>query len=189
MISWDLSEYKQHGGLILMIMAIVLIAVSGIFFGVIHYTLEQTEIAFQSTDCVIEDNTLISSCQELWDMSLYPFLALREILVWLSFLLIFGLVLGMLILGYQSGKSPVLLGMFIVFIIVLTYMGIEISNMYRTLLENEIFRTIMLDFTMYNRVMMNFPWFIFVTSLFSFMLSIVNYQRTKVNTPTDELDY
>ena len=185
----DLMKYKKYGSFVLIIVSIILLAISGFGFALVHYTLEQTEIAFKTTDCVIENNTLVSSCQGLFELALYPFLSLRHLLVWISFFMIFGLVLGMLLLGYQSGKNPALLGIMVLFTIGLTYMGIEISNIYRGLLENEIFRNIMIEFTVYNRMMMNFPWFIFVVSLASLMLGIVNFQRIKVNTPVSDLDF
>ena len=83
------------------------------------------------------------------------------------------------------------LGLLIVFVIILTYFGIEISNIYRTMLEIEVFNDIMTPFTVYNKVMLNFPWFSFLVGLLSVTLGIVNYQRTTVNQiPTrDELNY
>jgi len=112
-------------------------------------------------------------------------------LIWLSYFTIFGLILGMLLLGYNMGNSPWKIGFLIIFMILMTYGGIEISNMYRTLLETDIFRLMMIDFVIYNKVMLNLPWVTFITSLFSFVLSIVNYQRAKVNlvSETEELDY
>jgi len=47
----------------------------------------------------------------------------------------------------------------------------------------------MIEFTVYNRVMLYFPWFVFFVGLMSVLLSIVNYQRTKTNNPREELNY
>lgn len=176
-----LDDIKKYGSITLVIVSILFIFISGIFFGGLYFVMEITEDAFQSTDCVIQDNIYVGSCQDLWSLSVYPFLALREILVWFSFFFIFALVLGMLIVGYQSGKSPVLLGMLVVFIMVITYIGIELSNIYRTMLEVDLFRTMMLSFTVYNKVMLYFPWFTFSVGVLSVMLSIVNYQKVNVN--------
>lgn len=186
----DLDQYKKSGSIVLIVMAFVAIIISGIYFGLLYFTFESIDTALRTTDCVITDNVLVGSCQELFDLAVYPFLALREILVFISFFVIFGLILGMLFTGYQSGKSPVMLGLFVLITIGLTYMGVEVSNIYRTLLENPIFRSMMLDFKVYNRVMMGLPWFVFITGFFSFMLSLVNYQKTKTNVASsDELDY
>jgi hypothetical protein len=187
MSSFD--DISKYGSLTIILLSILSIFLSGIFFGATYYIMDITEDAFRDSDCVIENNVFVDSCQDLWELSIYPFFALKELLVWFSFFFIFALVLGMMILGYRAGKSPVLLGLLVVFVIVLTYISIEVSNIYRTMLETDIFRTMMLEFTIYNRVMLYFPWFIFFVSLMSVLLSLVNYQRTKTNSPTEELNY
>jgi len=184
-----LDDLKKHGIFLAILISIGFIFISGIYFGIIYFVMDTTQSNFESMDCVIENNTLVGSCQDLWSISLYPFLALKEILIWLSFFFIFGLVIALLILGYYSGKSPVLMGMMIVFIGGITYLGVEISNIYRTMLENDVFRTMMIKFTVYNKIMLNFPWFCFFVGLFAVILSIVNFQRTIVNTDTGALDY
>ena len=185
----EIGEYRKYGSLVMIAVSFLLIIISGVYFGLIYYTVDQVQIAFESTDCVIENNNLVGSCQELFQLGLYPFLELREILVWLSFFMIFGLTLGVLMLGYQSGKSPVLMGLMFLFLSILTYMAIEVSNMYRTMLSTIQFQDIMIEFTIYNRLMLSLPWYIFMVSLFSLMMSIVNFQRSVVNTPTEDLDY
>lgn len=186
------QDGDTKGSLAVVILSIFAILISGMFFGFTYYIMDYVDGQFQTIDCEITGNDYVSNCQELFELSIYPFLALRDILVWASFFFIFGLVIGMLVLGYRSGKSPVLMGFLVTFVIVLTYIGIEISNIYRTMLENAMFRTFMVEFTVYNRVMLYFPWFVFIISLMAVMLSIANFQRTKVNSgvgSVDELDY
>jgi len=185
------DDLTTYGSLAVIILSVLSIFVSGLFFGITYFVLDTTETAFLSTDCVIVDNVFVGSCQELWALSIYPFFALKDLLIWFSYFFIFALVLGMLILGYKSGKSPVLLGLLVTFVTVLTYGAIELSNIYRTMLEIDLFRTMMTDFTVYNRIMLNFPWFIFFVSLMAVLLSIVNYQRTKINSYSSkgELNY
>lgn len=185
-----IDNVKRYGGITLIILSLLAIFMSGIFFGITYYIMDVTHDGFLANDCAIENNIYVETCQDLWSLSVYPFLVLREILIWFSFFFIFALVLGMLITGYQSGKSPVLLGVLVVFIIVITYIGIEISNIYRSMLEIVVFRDMMLPFTIYNKIMLNFPWFTFFVGLLSVLLSVVNYQRTKVNKATpEELSY
>ena len=186
-----IDNMKEYGGITLIILSLLAIFVSGIFFGITYYTMDITNDAFLASDCVIENNVYVDSCQELWSLSLYPFLALKDLLVWMSFFFIFAMVLGMLIVGYQSGHSPALLGLFVIFIIVLTYGGIELSNVYRTMVEIDAFRDMMIPFTVYNRVMLNFPWFTFFVGMISTLLGIVNYQKSRVNkmSDVDELNY
>lgn len=187
----DMNDMRKSGGLVLVIMSLLAIFVSGIFFGIAYFVLDTTQTAFEIQDCTINDNVFFDNCQDMWELSVYPFLELRFLLVWMSFFFIFAFTLGLLVVGYQSGKSPVFLGLLIIFVIVITYFGIEISNVYRSMIEVELFRDMMLPFTVYNKVMLNFPWFSFLVGLLSTMLGIVNYQRTRVNqTPTTaELNY
>ena len=182
----NIGRESSIGAVIISILAIF---ISGIFFASVYMIMNLTQSGLESMDCVIENNIYVESCQDLFSLSIYPFLALKEILVWFSFFFIFALVLGLLVLGYKSGKSPIMLGVLIVFVIVLTYLGIEISNVYRTMLENEVFRNMMLEFDAYNTIMLKFPFFVFFVGLLSVILSIVNFQRTNVNSGRDELNY
>lgn len=184
-----MRDIREYSHLVMIVMGVAMIFFSGIFFGIVYKVMDVTQVSFESVDCVIENNTLVGSCQDLWSMSLYPFLALKELLIWLSFFFIFALVLGMLITGYKSGKSPYLMGFLVIFVGGLTYFGIELANMYAKMLQSEVFRSMMTDFTVYNKIMLNFPWFCFFVGLFSVMLALVNYQKTNLNTDRGDLDY
>jgi len=185
----ELDNIKEYGSIGVIIVSLMMIFVSGIFFGITYYVMDVTETGLETTTCVIQDNVYVDNCQELWSLSVYPFLALREILIWFSYFFIFALVLGMLIAGYQSGKSPILLGFLIVFILIMTYVGVEVSNVYRSMLEVAVFNDMMTPFVVYNKIMLYFPWFIFFTGILSVMLSIVNFQKTYVNKGSDALNY
>lgn len=181
-----LDTLQTYGSITLIIISILAIFLSGIFFSITYYVMDTTQTGFEATDCVIHNNLFVDSCQELWELSLYPFLRLKELLIWGSYFFIFAFVIGMLIAGYQSGKSPVLLGVLILFVIVITYAGIEFSNIYRSMLEIPAFLSMVQPFTIYNRIMLSFPWFTFITGLFSTVLGVVNFQRSRVNAPTAE---
>lgn len=184
-----LDDIKRYGSITLVIISLLMIFISGIFFGVTYYIMDVTEDGFKANDFEIQNNVFFNNSQQLWSLSVYPFLALREILIWFSFFFIFALVFGMLITGYQSGKSPVLLGLLVMAVVVITYLGIEISNIYRTMLEVDVFRDMMLEFTVYNKIMLYFPWFSFFVGLFSVMLGVVNYQKTAVNKDQETLNF
>lgn len=186
-----LENLKNKGLFIAVLVSMLFIFASGLFFGIIYYVMDITHVSLLATDCVITGNSLVSSCQELFNFSVYPFLVLRSFLVYLSFFFIFGLILSLLILGYKSGESSVMLGVMVAFLMVITYGGILLSNIYRDLISNSIVNSMMVPFTVYNRIMLNFPWFIFVVGLFSLTLALINFQKTPVNkiTPASELAY
>jgi|LGOV01.1.fsa_nt_gb hypothetical protein len=186
-----IEEAFQKGIFVAILFSILFIFASGVFLGVVYFTMETTNNALLAHDCVIVDNSLVSSCQDLWSISFYPFLALRSVLVYASYFVIFGSVLAILLLGYKSGKSPAMLGIMVAFTVGMTYLGIILSNAYRSFLSNEVVYTMMLPFTVYNRIMLFFPWFCFIVCLMGLTLGVVNFQRTPVNrvTPQSELQY
>jgi len=179
----------RYGNIGVLLLSIVMIAFSGLFFGFVYWTMDQTQTAFESNDCVIDNNGIVSSCQDLWDLSLYPFLELKEILIWLSIFFIFTLALSLLLLGYMSGFNPIATGLLVFAEMLITYGSIYIANIYRVLIANATIRDMLVDFTVYNKVMLNFPWFVFVVSLFSIALGLVNWQRTRTNSSTSDLNY
>ena len=142
-----------------------------------------------ATNCNITGNAFFSNCQEMWELSVYPLLNLKIVLVYLSFFSIFILTMGMLMTGYKLGNHPSLLGVYVLVEILIVYGSIHVANIYRTLLDNEIIRNAMIPFDVYNTIMLYLPWFTFIISLFSLILGIVNWQKTPVNKVSDELDY
>lgn len=182
----NVEDIKKYGSISIVILSMLAIFMSGIFFSIFYLAMSEAEDGFLAQDCTIYNNVYVDSCQDLWELSVYPFFALKELLIWFSYFFIFALVIGMLIMGYQSGKSPVLLGAMILFVSVLTYLGIEFANVYRKMLEVPAFLSMIQPFTIYNRIMLSFPWFIFIVGLFSVVLGIVNFQRSNVNKITTE---
>jgi len=176
-----LENSKKYGSMVFMAVALIFIFISGIFFAVSYYVMDSTQTALVATNCTLVNNTLVSSCQELFAYSFYPVLQMKSILIWFSYFFIFGLVISILVIGYKSGSSPVLMGINVLFTILFTYGGIEISNIYRMLLDNAFFNSIMIPFVVYNKIMVNFHIFIFIICLAALGLGIVNFQKAAVN--------
>jgi len=175
--------------LVLLIWGLSFIAVSGFIFAGIYFVMDLTQNSLEGIDCDITGNAFGDSCQDLFTLVVYPFLNAKIILIYLSYFSIFILVLGMLLTGYNAGSKPWMMGILLLVEIALTYGSFYIANIYRLLLENEIIRDALIPFTVYNKIMLNFPWFVFVISLFSIALGVVNWQRTPTNSPPGELDY
>lgn len=175
----------------LLSLSIIAIFISGLFFGGIYYVLTTVQTGLESVSCTLPAQTGYATCQEWFTATIYQLFNLKWMIIPASYIFIFVLILGMLIVGYQIGGKPIYMGLYFVAVIVLTYGGILISNVYRTLLENDIVYNIMQPFTIYNKIMLNFPWFVGISGLLSIGLSIVNYQRAKVNEPdpVSVLDY
>lgn len=180
---------SDKSAMIFLVWGLLFIAVSGIIFGLMYYTMDITQTALQGMDCSLENNAFGDTCQDIFTMVVYPFLNAKSILIYLSYFSIFLLVLGMLLAGYNSGTKPWMLGILVLVEIGLTYGSLYVANIYRLLIENDIIRTALTSFTPYNKIMLNFPWFVFIVSLFSIALGVVNWQRTRTNVSNGELDY
>lgn len=182
---------ENKGPLVLMTLSIIAIFLSGLFFGFSYFTINTVQTSLQSVHCDLPSQTGYANCQDWFSNTIYNLLNLKGILITFSYIFIFVLVLGMLIVGYNVGGKPIYMGIYFVSVLLLTYGGILLSNLYRTFLNNPIVYDVMQPFTIYNKIMLNFPWFVGVIGLLSVGLSIVNYQRVKVNqpNPTSVLDY
>lgn len=176
-----LIDMEKKGIYLSVFISIIVIFVSGLFFGLTYFVMDTVDQTFRTTDCEIKDNVFVESCQDLFGLALYPFLALKSVLIWSSFFFMFGLVFSLLLIGYRSGSSPVMLGVMVTFVAGMTYFAIMLGNIYRSLVDVAIFRDMMIPFTVYNKIMLNFPWFIFFVGLFSVILGIVNFQKTSIN--------
>jgi len=189
----ELSDYfdirSAKSSVTLVITGLILIAISGMIFAGIYFFMDTIQTGLLSANCQISGNVFFTDCQGMWTLIVYPLLNLKIVLIYLSFFSIFILTIGMLLMGYQSGTKPSLLGVLVLIEILIVYGSIHVANIYRTLLENELIRTAMIPFDVYNTIMLYFPWFVFIISLFALVLGIVNWQRTPVNKVSEELDY
>jgi hypothetical protein len=174
---------KNKGAIVLMALSMAAIFLSGLFFGFAYYIISVTQVNLEQVNCTLPESSGYADCQEWWADTIYKLFALKGVLIVFSYIFIFTLVIGMLISGYQVGGNPAWMGLYFLAIILLTYGGLLLSNVYRELITNDLVYTIMQPFTIYNAIMLNFPWFVGITGIIGVGLSIVNYQRTKVNEP------
>lgn len=180
----------DKSALVFLIWGLVFIAVSGLIFAGMYFFMDTTQTALEGVNCDLQDNAFASDCQGIFTLVVYPFLTImKTVVIYLSYFSIFILVLGMLLAGYNSGSKPWMIGILLLVEIALTYGSFYIANIYRLLLDNEIIRDALISFPVYNKIMVNFPWFVFVISLFSLAFGIVNWQRSRTNTSSGELDY
>lgn len=184
-----LENPQGQNNLSYLAIAILAIFLSGIFFGITYFMMNNVQTKMMEVNCELPNNAFYDDCQEWFDQTVYKILNLKSFLIVFSYIFIFALVLGLLVMGYRSGTSPIMTGVLFVITIVFTYAGILISNVYRQLLTNPIMYEMMQPFTIYNKIMLNFPWFVGFIGLLSVFLSIANFQKARTNTPVSDLDY
>lgn len=155
------------------IAVMLLVSVSGLLMGITYFLMQTLLTAFQGVDCLIPQNIYFTTCQEWFDMVLYPVLELKSLLIFANYFFIFGIVFGLFFYGFRTKKHPALLIVHIVSSIIIGYFAIEIANIYRLLISNEIIYNMMIPFAIYNKIMLYLPQFmffvIFVSGIIGFM--------------------
>lgn len=171
MLKIDFSDTMKEWMIYLSVM--FAIGVSGLIFGLTYFIMDNVYTSFLAIDCNIPSNTLVSTCQELFELALFPILRLKTLLIFLNYFAIFGWVFGLFFMGFRTKKHPVLLIVHIVTSIVIGYISIEVGNIYRTMISNTVIYNMLQPFGVYNRIMLYFPHFmffvIFLSGIIGFM--------------------
>jgi len=149
------------------------VAVSGLLMALTYFIMQTVETAFMSVNCLIPQNIYFDSCQEWFELVLYPVLNLRYILVFANYFMIFGIVFGLFFMGFRTKKHPSLLVVHIISSIIIGYFAIEIANIYRLLISNDVIYGIMVPFPIYNKIMLYFPQFIFFVIFLSGIIGFI----------------
>lgn len=171
------------------IVAMFMIFLSGLFMAISYWVMGSMKDSFESVNCLIVDNLFFSTCQEWFALSIYPFFALKEILIWFSYFYIFGIIFGLFYLGWKVRKHPSLLVVHIVLSIIVTYLSIEIANIYRVLIENPFIASIFQPFVIYNKIMLYLPTFMFITVFLSGLLGFFGFWKDKELEGDDSLAF
>ena len=160
-MSFNINFGRVGKEFVVNILSMMFIFLSGLAMAITYYIMDTVQTSFLTVNCLIPDNALITTCQEWFNLALYPVLNLKYILIFASYFWIFGLVFGLFYLGFKTKKHPILFAVHIMSSIIIGYLSIEIANIYRTFLTNEFLYDALVPFAIYNKVMLYFPQFMF----------------------------
>ena len=150
-----------------------LVAVSGLIMAITYFILKTIQTSFESVDCLIPQNIYFTTCQEWFEMVLYPVLELKSVLIYANYFFIFGVVFGLFYMGFRTKKHPALFIVHMISSIIIGYFAIEIGNIFRLLISNQILYNMMLPFPIYTKIMLYLPQFmffvIFLSGIIGFM--------------------
>lgn len=175
---------------IILIIFLVATFVSGILAAIIYYDMEIMDSTLHQVDfqIPIQDNSTvnneyknISTFQDILEVVVYPVLELRYSLPYLTYFMIFGLIMAMFVTAYISSKNPVFFVLHILFLLVVTYFCNILSNAYQTILENPFMNTLLVNFQIYNKVMLYLPQIIFFTGLLFGVIAFINLLKPQSN--------
>ena len=182
--SFNINATKQQ--LMYNTIAIFGIFLSGLFMALTFYILAAIEAAFKQVKCLIPNNLYFTNCQEWFALSIYPALELRYILIFGNYFYIFGVVLGLFYIGFKTRKHPSLFAVHMILSIIFGYLAIEISNVYRSLLQNPLMYEVLTPFPIYNKVMLYLPQFIFFVIFISGIIGLMGIIKGKFNEGVEE---
>jgi hypothetical protein len=176
--------------IVMLVIFFAIISFVGLFAGLFNYGIGVLQVNLETINVSIPTdggvnaslNPNMTTLQDVLGLTIYPFLELRSALPYLTYFLVFALIIAFSISAYLSSKYPLFFVVHLLFTLVMTYFAIIISNTYVDLLTNPFINSIMLDFPIYNRLMYALPSIVFFPSLlFGIIAFIVNF---KPSTPT-----
>ncbi len=175
------SNNAIFSNLVILIIFLVVVSVVGLLSGLVYFDMATMESALLTVDFAlpIEDNSTainlnMTRFQDILDITVYPILGLRSSLPYLTYFLVFGFIIALGMTAYLSSKNPVFFVLHLLFTFLITYFCIIISNMYIDLMSNAFINSMMLPFTIYNKLMFYLPQIVFFTSLLFGAISFIN---------------
>ena len=172
-MAFNINFSEKGRELMVNLSVIFLIFISGVIFAISYFVMDNVHTAFLSVDCLIPNNVFVSTCQEWFNLALYPILELKSILIYANYFAIFGFVFALFYMGFRTKKHPALFIVHVISSIIIGYLSIEIGNIYRTILSNDIMYSMLTPFAIYNKIMLYFPQFTFFIIFISGVIGFV----------------
>ena len=173
----------KFDNLMILVVFVAIVSFGGLLAGLVFYGMETVDTTLRTINITIpiqevsSANANLTTFQDVFEMIVYPFLNLRNTLPYLTYFMVFAFIIGLGITAYMSSKNPVFFVLHLLFTFVITYFSIILGNTYKTLLSNPFINSIMIDFTIYNKLMLYLPQIIFFTSLVFASIAFVNVMK------------
>lgn len=178
----------NFNNLIVLIVFIVVALASGLLAGVIYFQMGTLENALQGVNFQIptqvnhtSEYANITDFQDILGIVVYPLLGLKSSLPYLTYFMIFGMIIALGMLSYMTSKNPIFFVLHLLFTLVMTYFTIILSNTYSKLLENTFVNSMMQPFPIYNKMMLYLPQVFFFTSLIFALISFIMIIKPQSN--------
>lgn len=178
----------EFSNFIMLIIFLAVVFISGILAAVVYYDLGVLDSTLHTVNfnIPIQDNSTVvngtlTDFQDVLGIVVYPILGLRTSLPYLVYFMIFAFIMALGITAYVSAKNAVFFVAHILFTSLMTYFSLVLSNSYAELLTNPFFNAMMVDFTIYNKVMLYLPQIVFFTGLLFGVIAFVSLIKPNSN--------
>jgi len=186
----------HYDNLITLVFFLVIVSAVGIFGGLVYFGMNTLEVTLKTVDFVIptEDNTTavalnMSTFQDILGVVVYPFLGLRDSLPYLTYFLVFSFIIALGFSAYLTSKNPIFFVLHLLFTILITYFSFLLSNMYIGLLADPFINALMINFTIYNKLMIYLPQIIFFVSLVFGAIAFINIMKPQNKYSSTDINY
>lgn len=172
---------------VILVIFLVVTFVGGILLAIIYYDMNLLNSTLQTVNFVIPtqiNNTNdynITDLQGILGATVYPLLGLSSSLPALSYFMVFAFIIALGITAYVSSKNPVFFVLHLLFTFIIAYFCIILSNVYLKLLSNQFFNQAMVNFTIYNKLMIYLPGVVFFSSLLFGAIAFINVMKPQSN--------
>lgn len=132
------AQFGQAQGILsnftILIIFLVVVAVAGLLAGVLYFDMNILQSTIQTVNfqIPIQDNSTVSqtgnitSFQDIMNITIYPLLGLKSALPYLTYFLVFALIIALAVTAYVSSKNPVFFVLHILFTILISLSLIHI---------------------------------------------------------------
>lgn len=173
----------RFDNLIMIVIFLAIVSFGGLLGGIIMFSMETVDTTLQTINITIpiqemgSANPNLTTMQDIFGVVVYPILGLRDTIPYLTYFMIFTFIIALGITAYMSSKNPVFFIIHLLFTLILTYFSIVMSNNYTILLNDGFINSIMVDFVIYNKLMLYLPQIVFFTSLVFGAIAFINVMK------------
>ena len=182
------SNEAIFSNLIILVIFLVVVSIAGLLAGLLYFDINilQTNLMTVNFPLPIENNATaqqinVTDFQDIMGIVVYPILNLKSSLPMLTYFMVFAFIIALGMTAYLSSKNPLFFVLHLLFMILMTYFCIIISNMYIDLMSNPFINEMMIQFTIYNKLMFYLPQVVFFTSLVFGVISFINLMKPQTN--------
>jgi hypothetical protein len=191
------QNQNMFSNMIILIIFLVIVSIAGLLAGVIYYDMNVTDSILHTlnfdipvqVNSTVANATQINNFQDILSITAYPILGLKSALPYLSYFMVFAFIIAMAITAYVSSKNPVFFIVHILFTILVSYFCIILSNLYIGLMSNAFINSMMINFTIYNKLMFYLPQIVFFTSLLFGLIAFINVIKPQTNSSATGINY
>lgn len=188
-----MKNKKGQGGIlnnfIVLLIFLIVAFVGGLLAAILYYDLGLIDSTLHTINfpLPIEDNSTIvangniTDFQGILGVTIYPLLGLRTSLPYLTYFMVFAFIIALAITAYVSSKNPVFFVLHLLFLLLISYFCLILSNTYLQLLAQPFINQLMISFVVYNKVMIYLPSIVFFTGLLFAAIAFVGVMKPQSN--------